>query len=200
MKADYERKIHVDRTNFQSDKESYISHIKELENKLENLAIRAIEKPTNQTNNSIKTNNYINMPSFSDLTPEYVSNQVEEHFNLQYFAQGQKGVARFAYNKLLKDTDGNLYLECTDPSRHVFRFKDELGNVIRDVKAKRLTSIIAEPVMLKSNKILEEVKEEVPWMEEQARKINITLARLGTDNVDLCKELGTLTSATILIE
>ena len=153
---------------------------------------------THATTTNTTKNTYVNMPCIKDLTKEYIQQQVEEHYTRQYFTMGQKGVARFSYDKLLKDRDGNLYLECSDPSRHIFRFKDEYGNIIRDMNAKHLTQIIAEPVNLKSTELLEEIKEDTPWMAEHAESISRQIQQLTRDNSEMCRELGSLTTSIIV--
>jgi hypothetical protein len=194
----YETRLRQQKDHYEQQEKMYLKQIQDLQDRLENLARAGIEKSTITTNNTTTTtHNYINMRPFTELTPEYVANQVDEHFTLKYFTQGQKGLARFAYNKLLKDSDGNLYMECSDPSRHVFRIKDSYGSIIRDLKAKRLTSIIAEPVKLKSDQILREIEEDTPWMLDQSRDIALEIQGLSKDNSDMCKELAILVSGKV---
>ena len=57
-------------------------------------------------------------------------------------AGGQKGIAQFALNNLLKNDDGIPNYVCTDPSRHIFKFQNEDGQVEKDVKATKLTNLL----------------------------------------------------------
>ena len=57
---------------------------------------------------------------------------------------GQKGLARFAKDKLLTDDNKDLKYICTDPSRQIFKYKDNSGKIIKDVEAKKLTTYIIE--------------------------------------------------------
>jgi hypothetical protein len=57
-------------------------------------------------------------------------------------AGGQKGIAQFALNNLLKNDDGMPNYVCTDPSRHIFKFQNEDGQVEKDVKATKLTNLL----------------------------------------------------------
>jgi hypothetical protein len=60
-----------------------------------------------------------------------------------------------------------------------------------------LTSIIAEPVKLKSEQILREIDEDCPWMSDRGHEIAIDIRALSHDNNGLCKELGVLVSGGI---
>ena len=66
------------------------------------------------------------------------------NYNLEYFLDGQKGVARFVVDNILKDEDNNLKYLCTDASRSTFKYKDKLGNIQKDYEAKRLTNYLVE--------------------------------------------------------
>jgi hypothetical protein len=166
--------------------------VSELQDKLEHLAERAIDaaKPTqNQTIN----NNYIHLEPLI-LAPDFVNEQVQKHFDRSYFYLGQKGVARFAADKLLKDRNGGFLIECSDPSRQVYRFKDENGEIIRDLQAKHLTSIIAEPISLKTEEILDRIEDTDPlYPREMAHKIAYEIYQLKRDNNEnMCRELRIL--------
>ena len=56
----------------------YQIQIDKLQDKLENLARCAIEKPTSTTNINAR---YVNMPSITHLTPEYIEKQITEGFD-----------------------------------------------------------------------------------------------------------------------
>ena len=69
---------------------------------------------------------------------------IENNYNMDYMLDGQKGFAKFAVENLLKDEDGNLKYVCTDPSRQIFKYKDTLGDIQRDVEAKKLTNYLVD--------------------------------------------------------
>ena len=77
-------------------------------------------QPRTQNNN---TQNNLMMLSPLNLNKEAFAETIRDSFTKDYFLQGQKGVARFAVEKLLRDSDGKLKYVCTDPSRQVYRFK-----------------------------------------------------------------------------
>lgn len=110
-------------------------------------------QPRTQNNN---TQNNLMMLSPLDLNKESFANTIRDSFTKDYFLQGQKGVARFAVDKLLRDSDGNLKYICTDPSRQVYRFKTLDGELERDIKAKKLTSALAENLTKRSHNLSSE--------------------------------------------
>jgi hypothetical protein len=96
-------------------------------------------KNTNTTNNN---DNRINNNFFND--PERIKQMINEKLNEDYVCDGQKGVAQFAYDSLLKDEDGNKNYICSDPSRHIFKFKNSEGEIEKDVKAVKLTNMLID--------------------------------------------------------
>ena len=88
-------------------------------------------------------NKILNINSFN-LDKNKVKNILEDNFNPNYIINGQKSLANFAVQHFLKDENGNLSYICTDPSRHIFKYKDGLGEIQKDVKAKKLTNLLVE--------------------------------------------------------
>jgi hypothetical protein len=95
-------------------------------------------KTTMNNDNRIKINN-----NFFD-NPERIKQMINEKLTKDYISDGQKGVAQFAYNNLLKDDDGNMNYICSDPSRHIFKFQNSEGNIEKDVKANKLTNMLID--------------------------------------------------------
>ena len=67
---------------------------------------------------------------------------IEEKYDKNYLFQGQKGIAQFAFDYILKDDSGQLKYICTDPSRQIFKYKDSEGCIKKDVEAKKLTGFL----------------------------------------------------------
>lgn len=86
-------------------------------------------------NNNIIGNNFFND---SEKIKEIINTRLDR-FDI---AGGQKGIAQFAVNNLLKNDDGIPNYVCTDPSRHIFKFQNEDGQVEKDVKATKLTNLL----------------------------------------------------------
>ena len=111
-----------------SDKDRIIkekdTHIKELESKLENIALKAVSRPTNitQNNNRIDTiNNLI------PLTDEHIKEQVE-FFTLEHIKQGPSGFSQYALDYPLKNR-----IACTDFARRKLKYKNADGQIVTDL-------------------------------------------------------------------
>ena len=103
----------------------------------------------NQQNN----NKYLNLTPLN-LTAEIVKNKVENNFTKNNFLEGQKGVAEFVFDNLLKDENGKTKYICDDSSRHKYSYKTIDGQIKVDLKAKRLTDMIKNDILKKSNDII----------------------------------------------
>ena len=133
-------------------KKDYSSQIKDLQNSLGDLAKVAIKKPTTTTNN------VYNLSPF-DMEDNSIKDKIEELYNLDYLRKGHRGVAEFTKDNLLLDKKGNLKYICCDPSRLIFKYKDENGETRKDVKANRLSNKITPNIMNKAHSIVtDEVK------------------------------------------
>jgi hypothetical protein len=89
-------------------------------------------------NNKIKV-----MNNFFD-NPEKVKQLVDEKLTQDHICDGQKGVAQFATNFLLRDDEGNINYFCTDPSRSIFKFQNSDGELEKDIKATKLTNMLLD--------------------------------------------------------
>ena len=74
---------------------------------------------TSTTNNNQKV--LINTPM--DMSYQTLNTAIQNGFSDDYLIQGQKGVARFAYDNILKDEQGKLKYICTDAARQIFQFR-----------------------------------------------------------------------------
>ena len=141
----------------------------------------------------IETNNIINMTPL-DINEEKFGDKIDELFTKNHLLDGQKGVARFAVDNLLKDNNGNLTYRCTDPSRQIFRFRALDGDMVKDVKAKKLTSSIIDKLKIKSSKITNvEVKEGDEDKLFLYGDNYIEIKKMEEDNRDFIYELASLT-------
>ena len=130
------------------------SQIESLQNRLQFLAEKAIERPTHHnintnignTKNSTKTQNLI----ISDWRPEVIKDKVEDNFKLEHIEDGIKGVARFATKYITQDDQGIKCYQCTDINREIFMYKDSDGVVQKDIKARKLKDVIKEPILKKT--------------------------------------------------
>ena len=95
---------------------------------IQKIAMQPKLSTTTNNDNRIRINN-----NFFD-NPEKIKQMVNEKLTKEYICDGQKGVAQFAYDTLLKDDDGNMNYICSDPSRHIFKFYNSEGNIKKMLK------------------------------------------------------------------
>ena len=100
-------------------------------------------KITNTNTNTHTNNKILSIQSSFDFNnTEHVKKLIEEKYDTKYLFQGQKGVAQFAVDYILRDDNGQLKYICTDPSRQIFKYKDSEGFIKKDVDAKKLTGFL----------------------------------------------------------
>ena len=125
---------------------------------------------------------------------------IDDKYNLNYIFSGQKGIAKFAVDHLLKDDEGNLKYVCTDPSRNIFKFKDDKGDIQKDIEAKKLTNFLITGGI--KNKACNMASE---WWTDENGETNTdkfellidkaeSLRTIGEDNTEFKKELVSMTS------
>ena len=114
--------------------------IKERNIKLESTVEEIAKQPKNQQIN----NNKIIITTPLDLSNHKVQEAIQNGFSHEHLTMGQKGIARFAVDNMLKDEHGKLKYICTDPSRQVFQYKNEEGKMQKDVRATKLTKALLD--------------------------------------------------------
>lgn len=99
-----------------------------------------INNNTNNTNNKI-----LSIKGSLDLNDtNKIKEIINDNYKIDYIFDGQKGFAQFALDHILKDEDGKLKYICTDPSRQIFKYKDNFGDIQKDIEAKKLTNFLVE--------------------------------------------------------
>jgi hypothetical protein len=139
--------------------------VEELQNKLDKIANKAIDKPTT-TNNTI--NNKIELHTFP--TQIEIDRKIESKFNDKYLWDGMKGVAQFVYDHIIKLEDGSIAYACFDNSRQMFKYKDQDGNDIKDPKASKLRKMIKPGLLRQSQSLLDYFSEECDYLEKRKNK------------------------------
>ena len=174
---------------------NYKEQIKELQQTIERMVLKAIERPTTTNNNTL------NITSFMDFdNMDKIKNAIEDKLDINYVVDGQKGLAHFVKDNLLTDNAGKLRYICTDPSRQIFKYKDSSGEVKKDVEAKKLTNYILEGGIRTKSAVLGNV-----WCKDDKGDINLdrfnvmmdqqqSIMKLSDDNNSFKKELVSLTS------
>jgi hypothetical protein len=183
--------------------------IKDLQEQIQKLAMRAIDKTT-ITNNSII--NKLELNNF--ITPENIEDKIQRKFNDNYIPNGMKDVAKFVYEWILKSEEGNLIYACYDRSRLIFKYKDESGNEVRDPKASQLGKMLKPSLIRKLAEMLKYFTEEFEYLnsrkardleydqkeyntfkflKEKALDLGFELTDMNDNNV-FCNELAILTT------
>jgi len=181
----------------------YLEEIIELRNtcdiyKSDHTCIQEIAKqPKNITTNN-KILNVITPFNITDK--EQIVDIVKNNYNINYIFSGQKGCARFVYENIIKDSEGNLKYICSDSSRFIYKYKDEYGNIQKDIDARRLTNLLIEGGL--KNKACDMASE---WWTDENGDVNTdkfemliekaeAIRTMEQDNTEFKKELATMTS------
>jgi hypothetical protein len=139
-RLDYEERL-------KNQENKYEQKILKLQDKLENIAIRAVERPTSTTNN-MKTNinNFIqNMePMTSENLLEHTGNLTLEHVQ-----KGASGYAEYALEYPFKDR-----VACVDYSRRKIKFKDNDGHLVTDPEMVKLAPMFFDSIKDKSSQLV----------------------------------------------
>jgi|UniRef100_A0A6C0J1C6 hypothetical protein len=164
---------------------------KERTEKLESTVEEMAKQPKHITNNQ----NKIIIAAPLDLSRDSITEALQ-NFSDNHLIQGQKGVAKFAYDNMLKDKDGKLIYICTDPSRQIFQYKNDQGKIEKDVRATRLTQALLEAD-------IKQTSHKIAWdnMKDGDNEVFMTytnhyqdIQELEQDNSKFSKELCCLTA------
>ena len=135
---------------------------KDLQDRIQSLAEKAISKPSNtSTVNQNTTNNIINnmMPITDAHLQEHVQN-----LNPIHVQNGASGYAKYALEFPLKDM-----IVCTDFQRRNCKYKDENGNVISDPEMTKITKRLFSAIKERNEELINEYSAE---LEAKLRSIN----------------------------
>ena len=155
--------------------------------------IKMAKEPKTTNNNKIRVKNNF----FKDS--EKVKEIINTKLNRFDIADGQKGIAKFAMDNFLKDDEGIPNYICTDPSRHIFKYQNENGDLEKDIKAKKLTNLLFENgLKMKTNDIGKSLwtKEDGSYDVEKFRIYQDPICEINTmnsDNTTFRNELACLT-------
>ena len=125
--------------------EKYERTIKDLQDKLENIAIKAVQKSTTTVKNT-QVNNYIQ--KMQPITQEYLTNHTPS-LTIEHIKKGASGYAEYALEGPLKDR-----IACVDYSRRKIKFKDRDGNIITDPEMAKLAPMFFDSIKDKSSQLV----------------------------------------------
>ena len=149
-----------DNKNLAKQLEDHQKTIQQLQNKLENVAIKAVSRPT--TSNKTQINNYIQ--NMKPVTEELLLDNVH-HLTIDHIKKGPEGYAEYALEYPLKDS-----MVCSDYSRRKVKFKDKDGNVITDPEMTTLARKFFNSIKVKNKELI-------------CKSANELKEKLGDDNV-----------------
>ena len=133
-----------------SEKESQIEDqkqtINQLQDKLENIAIKAVQRPTTTNMNKTQINNYIQ--KMEPISSEHMLEQ-SSNLTLEHIQKGASGYAEYALEYPLKERTA-----CVDYSRRKMKFKDKDGNLITDPEMVKLAPMFFNSIKDKSSEIV----------------------------------------------
>ena len=118
-----------------------------LQDKIENLAITAIKRPTIQ-NTQQRYNTIIN--NLTPITEEHLKEQAQ-YLTIDHIKNGVDGYVKYALDHPLKDK-----IICTDFSRRKIKYKDDDGNVIEDPEMINLTQKLFQAIKDKNSQLVSE--------------------------------------------
>jgi len=125
--------------------------IKDLQDKLENIALKSVSHSTTTKNTQI--NNYIQ--NLQPVTDEYLLDNVK-HLSIDHILRGPEGYADYALEYPLKNS-----LICVDYSRRKVKFKDKDGNVITDPEMNNLATKFFNSIKDKNKDLIVEYGEKL---------------------------------------
>lgn len=121
-------------------------HVRDLEDKLENIAIKGALKPS-------KITNYIQQ--LQPITEKHFL-ECSSNLTLDHIKRGPRGYAQYALEYPLRDR-----VVCVDYARRKIKFKDSDGNIITDPEMNRLAMLFYNSIKDKNRQLVEECKRQL---------------------------------------
>lgn len=123
------------------------TQIQILQDKLENIAIKAVQRQTTTNNmNRTQINNFIQ--NMQPVTSEYLLESAP-NLTLKHVQKGASGYAEYALEYPLKDR-----VACVDYARRKIKFKDKDGSLVTDPEMARLAPMFFESIKQKSSELV----------------------------------------------
>jgi hypothetical protein len=119
QKKEYEKNLEKQKKEYEKKLEEYKKQIEKLQDKLENVAIKAATKPTTQQTNYIQNN--LQPLTNADFT-KYL-----DKLTANTLINGYEGLGKYALEYPL-----NNRVICVDFSRKIVKFKNEAGELVND--------------------------------------------------------------------
>jgi len=129
-----------------SDKALLDAHnqIQSLQKMLENIAIKAVDKPTTTINNI--RNSFSDKYFVEDIKEEDIKQKCQTFLTEQVLMDGQRGIAKMCTEHIINTKDQKKMLIATDSSRNKFRYMDKNGNMKDDIDARTFIDKVSKPI------------------------------------------------------
>ena len=140
--------------NLETDYKRHIEmQNKDLHDRIQSMAEKAIAKPSTVNKNITTTNQIINnmMPITEAHLQEHIQN-----LNPIHVQNGASGYAKYALEYPLKDM-----IVCTDFQRRSCKYKDENGNVVSDPEMTKITKRLFSAIKERNEKLTNEYSSEL---------------------------------------
>jgi hypothetical protein len=123
--------------------------VKDLQNQLTNVALKAVSRPTHHTSNkTIQINNYIK--NMQPLEYKHIEQSVPM-LTLDHHVKGPEGYAEYALEFPFKDR-----IVCVDVARNKIKYKNKDGDVIEDVGFRKMMMKLCDALKDRSFKLCQD--------------------------------------------
>ncbi len=78
------------------------------------------------------------LDGFLDLSSKKIEDIIQDKYTEEYFLKGQKGLAEFIFEYIIRDDDYNLTYKCSNSEKHIFYYKDHDNIIQKDIGCKKL--------------------------------------------------------------
>ena len=112
---------------------------------------------TNNTVNNTVRNQLSSTFTIDNLEPKKLEDTIREYYTERDFFGGQKRLANFFLERVIKTPDDKMLICCTDTSRKKFKILDLRGNLKEDIEARSLCEKLKVPTQIVTKEIYEKV-------------------------------------------
>jgi hypothetical protein len=145
------------------------NQIDKLQKIIENIATKAVEKPTTMINNQIR-NCFSDKYFVEDIKEADIKRKCQSFLTEQILMEGQRGIARLCTEHIINTNDQKKLLISTDQSRNKFRYMDKNGNIKDDIEARTFIERVSKPIKevaeIVFDNVLSDIKDEKCIVEE----------------------------------
>ena len=114
----------------------------------------------NTVNNTIR-NQLSSTYTVDSLEPKQLEDTMRQHYTESDFFGGQKRLAGFCVDHVIKTPDDKMMVCCTDTARKKFKILDIQGNLKEDIEARLLCKKLKVPVKMITKEIYDTVIERI---------------------------------------